>query len=163
MSDVRVVSRKAVGLKKRSSKSALNMVILQPWFLPRNTCNEILRLLPPEWKRRMRYYYDDYGCMRCDRKDVPHQGCGLCEKCSGTVARRLRFSVKRHFKKVAEAKPFARPRELQTRVRLAQKLLSGISKNRPTSKSSPHEKNLGRQNPARQLSGWRPQLELIGS
>lgn len=156
MSDLKFGSRKALGPKMRLRKPTLEMTMLQPWFLPRRTCNEILRLLPPEWKKRMRYYFDDYGCMRCDRRDVPHQRCGFCEKCCRMVLRRLGFSVRRHFKKAAEAQPTAKPSDLQTRARLAQKLLRGITKGRPTSKPSRFEKNLGRQNPARQLSGWSP-------
>lgn len=142
--------------KKYSRKSASDLALVQPWFLPRRTSQQILQLLPAEWKRRMRYCFDDYGCLRCDRKDIPHLCCGFCDKCGGMVLRRLKFTVRKHFKRPVDSDPLSGSSGFLVRANLAQKLLSGISEGRPKPSRKSPEKHLGFENPLRQLSGMPP-------
>jgi hypothetical protein len=75
-------------------------VSLQPWFLPKDISLQIRMLLPHIQLTKMRYYFDDHGCLRCERRDVLYGSCGLCESCSATVRRRLQTCLKKRLKAV---------------------------------------------------------------
>jgi hypothetical protein len=47
-------------------------IALQPWFLDRRACCAIKRLIPPVHLSKMRYYFEDYGCLRCGSKTRPY-------------------------------------------------------------------------------------------
>jgi hypothetical protein len=75
-------------------------VSLQPWFLPQDISLQIRMLLPHIHLTKMRYYFDDHGCLRCERRNVLYASCGLCESCSVTVRRRLEACLKKRLKAV---------------------------------------------------------------
>jgi hypothetical protein len=138
--------------KKPLDESAWEKAIFQPWFLPHATSIEILRLLPPHWKQRMRYYFDYYGCLRCDRKDLMHRGNGFCTKCHEIVSRRLMFTVRRQFKKPPAGEGFPGLTEFLSAPKLARQLLRGLAQGRRSPKKRFHiEPEVS--NPARQLLG----------
>lgn len=150
----RTVRSRNVGRSRRNpGSSELDMAMLQPWFIPRETWKEVLRLLRAGWKRKMRYCFDDYGCIRCDRNNVQHRGCGMCDECFGRITRRLKFTVRRHFRELVGAEKSSYAGEFQKRAALAEKLLKGMLADSPISQRRASQKKLGRQNPARQLSG----------
>lgn len=72
----------------------------QPWFLSKPVSKAILRLIPPEYIARMRWYFDDYGCLYCKRKKVLYQSNGFCIECGAMIRRRLVQTVKRREKKL---------------------------------------------------------------
>src|ERR1700688_359952 len=47
-----------------------NEVLPQPWFLPREISNEILRLLPVPHQDKWRFFFIDWGCICCQSKNV---------------------------------------------------------------------------------------------
>ena len=47
-------------------------------------------LLPYYYHKRLRFYFDRYGCVRCARKDVIYCGSGLCTPCLGLIGERLK-------------------------------------------------------------------------
>jgi hypothetical protein len=153
MSDRIVRSRKAGRPRQNPGRSELHVAIMQPWFLPRQTWKQVLRLLPPAWKRKMRYCFDDYGCIRCDKKDVQHGGCGMCRDCFARVTRRLKSTLRRHSKEILGPEKSSYAVEFQRRAKLAQRLLKGMSVSAPISPEPGPQRRLGHQNPARQLSG----------
>jgi len=59
------------------------------WFGSDEIRFKIRRLLPPEYLRRFPLYFEQYGCIHCKRRDVPHCCNGLCSACSALI--RLRF------------------------------------------------------------------------
>ena len=148
-----VRSRKARRPRQYPSLSEMEEAMLQPWFVPKRTWKEVLRLLPSSWKRKMRHCFDDYGCIRCDRKNVQHRGCGMCDECFGRITRRLKFTVRRHFRELVGVEKSSYAGEFQKRAELAEKLLKGMSASVPLSQRRSSQKKLGHQNPARQLSG----------
>jgi hypothetical protein len=75
-------------------------VSLQPWFLPKDISLQIRMLLPHIHLTKMRYYFDDHGCLRCERRDVLYGSCGFCESCCATVRRRLQTCLKKRLKAV---------------------------------------------------------------
>jgi hypothetical protein len=78
-------------------------VFLQPWFVSKNTFLAIRRLLPSAQLLRMRYYFEDYGCLRCGRSDVLYRANGFCKVCSIVVRCRLILALRRRFKKLGIA------------------------------------------------------------
>jgi hypothetical protein len=75
-------------------------IFLQPWFMPRHIFLQIRTLLPSAQLSRMKYYFEDYGCLRCGRSNVLYRGNGLCETCSVVVRCPMVLALKRRFKKI---------------------------------------------------------------
>jgi hypothetical protein len=117
-------------------RALVDAALLQPWFLNRGAANAIMRLIPQTCLSRMRWYFEDYGCISCKKKKVEYHGNGLCMNCHATVRRRLRHCMKRRAKTFPETpkssaehwylncleiaerllKPFARTAEKKRRV-----------------------------------------------
>ncbi len=81
---------------KMTAEESSNAVLMQPWFLPREISSAILRLLPISHQKKWTYAFEDWGCSRCERKDVLHQSLGFCRSCYVLVFNRLRSSIARH-------------------------------------------------------------------
>lgn len=79
---------------RRSKKITTKDLLLQPWFLPKRIAVAMQSLLPPDFRRRMHDMFDDYGCLRCRRTDVPYRSHGMCEKCANTVLHMVCTSAK---------------------------------------------------------------------
>ena len=81
-----------------TSEELTDEVLLQPWFLPREISNAIIRLLPVSHQDKWVYSFQDWGCWKCERKEeVIHQSLGLCLKCYGLVSNRLKSSIVRRY------------------------------------------------------------------
>ena len=72
-----------------------DQVFLLPWYLPKEVYLAVRRVLPNIHIAKMRYYFDDYGCIRCERKDVLYRTNGLCERCNVIVRWRLMQCLKK--------------------------------------------------------------------
>jgi hypothetical protein len=81
--------------KTKRNNSLSEDVDLQPWFLPKPVASQIRKILPSVHLAKMRYYFDDHGCLRCERRDVMYQRNGLCENCGNTIRLRVTASLKR--------------------------------------------------------------------
>lgn len=75
-------------------------IFLQPWFIPKNLYVMLRKLLPTCQLQRFRYYFDDYGCMRCGRRNVRYGQNGFCKGCGVIVRMRLIRTLKRRFRKL---------------------------------------------------------------
>jgi hypothetical protein len=62
---------------------------LPPFFLTAELRKSIDRLLPTEHHKRLRMYFDTYGCIRCLRNDRIYSGNALCVHCLKSIAKRL--------------------------------------------------------------------------
>ena len=103
----------------------LDEVFLQPWFLPQKTASAIRNMLPPEHCHKMRFYFDDHGCLKCGKRKVRYGSNALCKACAQHIKLKLFWSVKRRwtaasplnqsctFKRIADAQAM-----LQDLVRL---------------------------------------------
>jgi hypothetical protein len=70
--------------------------VLQPWFLPNRISLSIRKLLPPNYRRRMRDFFDDYGCMVCRRRDLLHKSNGMCRSCAMNIQKKIwRSAIRR--------------------------------------------------------------------
>src|SRR5438477_12164310 len=70
-------------------KLLLDDIFLQPWFLSLKTANEIRVLLPTDHRHKMRFYFEDYGCLKCGKKGVRYGSNAMCKPCVQQV--KLRF------------------------------------------------------------------------
>jgi hypothetical protein len=91
----------AVGQKlpsiKMSRWAAADKVLFEPWFLPPRVSYAILSLVPPAFRTKMRYFFDDYGCMIC-KKGAKHHSNGMCQPCREHIRKKLVRSIKRRLK-----------------------------------------------------------------
>ena len=75
-------------------------IFLQPWFLSEAEYLAVRRILPPSQMLKMRYYFDDYGCLKCGKLDAIYGSNGFCRSCSIIIRARVVLALKRRFKKV---------------------------------------------------------------
>jgi hypothetical protein len=106
----------------KADKELLEAVFLQPWFLPKQTAFAIKRLLPPTHRQRMRFYFDDYGCLKCEKRNMSYGANGLCKLCSQSIKLKLFFAIKRRW---TAASPDNEPRTC-SRIIDAQRLLNDL-------------------------------------
>ena len=111
----------------QQSSELFDDVFLQPWFLNGAKASAIRRLLPKNFQSRMRFYFDDWGCMICGTKRGLHMSNGMCRRCVDRVRRRLLSSLERRgSEKIEHLSPDRMTGE--ERVRYAQTLLSDLVK-----------------------------------
>lgn len=82
---------------KKRPHAVESAVLFQPWFLPSRVAFAIHRLVPPDFYNKMRYVFDDYGCMICGRRSDYHSN-GMCRLCSSRVRSKIVKSALRHSK-----------------------------------------------------------------
>ena len=74
---------------KKSVERRDNAQSLPPFFLTKKTRKSIEQLLPAEHHKRLRLYFEIYGCIRCSHNNVLYCANGLCVRCLRTVSKRL--------------------------------------------------------------------------
>lgn len=82
-----------------------NDIFLQPWYLPREVYLEIRRILPNIHFTKMRFYFEDFGCLKCGTRDSFYGSNGLCEKCSVLIRGRIVRALKGRLKNVGVLEP----------------------------------------------------------
>jgi hypothetical protein len=104
-------------------RKLLEDIFLQPWFLPLETAQSIRRLLPDAHNRKMRFYFDDWGCMKCEKKGLMYGANGMCRRCSQKVQHRVVCCLQKH---LGATIPVVRRPESCTRVESAKLLLRDL-------------------------------------
>jgi hypothetical protein len=82
-------------------------LFLQPWFLPEPIFREVRQLLPASLFLKMRYYFEDHGCLRCASRNSVYGSNGMCKKCNIVVRGRIILCLKRRFRKIGTKVPKA--------------------------------------------------------
>src|ERR1700675_810220 len=82
-------------------------IFLQPCDFPKSVVLEKRKILPSIHLAKMRYYFDDHGCLRCERRDILYGSSGMCENCSVNVRGRLANCLKRRLEKVGVLENFS--------------------------------------------------------
>jgi hypothetical protein len=108
-----------------ASQRLLNKIFLQPWYLSRATAVRINECLPAEHRHKMRYYFEDYGCLRCKKKNVAYGSNAMCRICVGQTKLRLVWAIKRRWTATNTLRE-SRPSGLN-RMSEAQRLLADIA------------------------------------
>lgn len=93
------------GPVNKSNRELDSDVFLQPWFLPRDVYIQIRRVLPSAHLSKMRYYFEDYGCLKCGVRDSLYGSNGFCEKCGVLIRGRVTRALKRRLRDVGEVGP----------------------------------------------------------
>lgn len=94
----RIADREAKAEEDRpqTEEELSDSVLLQPWCLPREIAVAIRKLISvPHW-HKFEWTYEDHGCWKCERKDVPHQSLGHCQNCYQQLLNRVKSSVVKH-------------------------------------------------------------------
>ena len=122
------------GLK--SHRALVQELLLQPWFLPTKTARAIHSLVPVDFHNKMRYVFEDYGCLICGIETGYHSN-GMCQKCHSRTCGKILLSLRRRGRQGGQ------PRldlELFRQQKLAKKLLSRFI---PEGQNSPREAHHG--------------------
>jgi hypothetical protein len=113
------------GRMKRKKRLTADELLFQPWFLSAEIAQAIRVLIPPGYQRKMRDYFDSYGCMKCDRRDGVYQSNGMCKLCVNVVRIRLRKCIQQRLSGTGE---IASPGVFVGAPQKASRLLRGISR-----------------------------------
>jgi len=89
------MQRKADMALSRPPRFSPDELVMQPWFLPHRVAFAIRSLSPPDYRHKMRHFFDDYGCMIC-KQDHDYGSNGMCRRCCMAVRKRLARSVRMH-------------------------------------------------------------------
>ncbi|SRR6266487_67061 len=115
----------------KPNEELLNDVFLQPWFLPQSIAKSVRRLLPPEYRHKMQFYFEDYGCLRCSKRNVDYGANGMCTICVARVRVRVLWAMKRRWKVPA---PSGESEKGLTQVGDAQEMLRDLIRHARSSK-----------------------------
>ena len=63
--------------------------IFEPFFRTKQIADEIKRLETVPMQRKWTRYFEEYGCLICESKEVPHRSLGMCANCHHRTAMRL--------------------------------------------------------------------------
>jgi hypothetical protein len=68
---------------------------LEPFFQSRAVVEAMRARQTIAERNKWRYYSDDYGCLICERTDVPHISLGMCRACLSRTRERLQACMRR--------------------------------------------------------------------
>lgn len=113
-------------MQKRSRFESVDEVFLQPWFLDWHRAAAIRRMVPDHFLHKMRFYFEDWGCLVCGSKRRRYGSNGMCHVCIHRVQKRLFDCLKKRHVTTDEAHRSTRLMDEVARVRSARVLLSDL-------------------------------------
>lgn len=115
--------------------TAEDEIFLQPWYLPKDVYLEVRRILPNIHLSKMRFYFEDYGCLKCGTRNSLYGSNGLCEACGVLIRGRVARCLKRRLKNVGILDPVNESANtLGGGMESAQALLRHLTSHRPASR-----------------------------
>jgi hypothetical protein len=69
--------------------------IFEPFFQAKAIMHAIRKLETIPQQRKWQYYFEEWGCLRCARKDVRHESLGMCVACHARIYQRLANILRR--------------------------------------------------------------------
>ena len=113
---------------KKEDQKLLNDIFLQPWFVPRKTALAIRRILPRQYWHKMRFYFEEYGCVKCGKKKGRYNANGLCWPCGRLLKWRMSVVLKHRWKnlRVEDEAPSV------MRILTAKQMLEDLIREKPT-------------------------------
>lgn len=121
-------------MRKRSElqlpRCSLEEAFLQPWFVGRDCAEAIRRIVPEDFARKMRFYFDDWGCLVCGSKRRRYECNGMCHACAHRTKKRLLGCLKKRRTEIAAVRNGATTplMDEMVRVRTARLLLSDLAR-----------------------------------
>ena len=113
------------GRSRATQQHALDTIFLQPWFLNKKCASAIRSLVPDAFVRKMRFYFDDWGCLVCRSKTRKYAANGMCHICSTRIQKRLFWCLQKRSLTLAQTPTPKMIRGVE-RVRSATTLLSDL-------------------------------------
>jgi hypothetical protein len=110
-----------------SAKRLVSDAFLEPWFLDLETARAVQRIIPRKYSCRMRWFFDDFGCIRCKGKGSGYGGNGFCVNCRYTVVSCIARSIRKRSKNLNEERPPAVSRSGLRRIEVAERLLGDLA------------------------------------
>jgi len=117
--------------KPPALKKGFEDVLLEPWFLGKKVFGSIRHLLPHNYWRRMSYFFEDYGCLRCGRKNVHYGANGMCHNCVWWVKYRVAKSMRTRMDEPPEIQREPKEKLFSFRRKKANDLLVGLVPRKP--------------------------------
>src|SRR5436305_1315763 len=119
-------------MQKRSRRQArispADGVFLQPWFLDHEHAAAVRSVVPDHFVHKMRFYFEDWGCLVCGSRKRRYGSNGMCHICIIRLLKRLVGCLKKR-RISAESPSPGPPTALMNeiaRVRSAKMLLGDI-------------------------------------
>jgi hypothetical protein len=113
--------------KHRRQSLLVDEIFLQPWFLSQDTACAIRRIIPDLFLNKMRYYFEDWGCLVCGSKRRIYMSNGMCKQCVTRIRKRLFSSLERRRMTASEG-PASDLVSGEERVRSARILLCDLAR-----------------------------------
>jgi hypothetical protein len=110
----------------RTAARTVDEVYLQPWFASNEIAWAIRRIVPQHVFHKMRYYFEDWGCLVCGTRNRCYESNGMCGPCARRIWKRLFASLERRSVKLPERSHRGVPSGEQ-RVQCAMTLLSDLA------------------------------------
>lgn len=110
-----------------SRQNPISGALLQPWFLDRETAVAVQRLIPRKYFFRMRWYFEDFGCLACGRKNRVYHSNGFCLQCFSLVSQRMVACMKRRKRLLKNHENSISRHNYLARAEEAQKLLGDLA------------------------------------
>ena len=114
--------------RHESRSRSIDEVLLQPWFLDHEHAAAVRSVVPDHFVHKMRFYFEDWGCLLCGSRRRRYGSNGMCHICITRTLKRLIGCLKRR-RISAESRLPRAPTGLMTeiaRVRSAKMLLGDI-------------------------------------
>lgn len=102
-------------------------VFLEPWFLSFEIARAVQRLIPRKYSRRMRWFFDDFGCIRCGEKKTGYGGNGFCVNCRCTIVSCVVRSIQKRAKGLNDRGTPVFSRSSIRRIEVAERLLGDLA------------------------------------
>jgi len=113
--------------KHRKQPQLVDEIFLQPWFLSQDIAAAVRRIIPDLFLKKMRYYFEDWGCLVCGSKRRVHLSNGMCSPCVIRIRKRLCFCLERRSLTPLKG-PKSDPMSSDERVRSARTLLRDLAR-----------------------------------
>ena len=113
--------------KCRSQSLPSADLLLQPWFLDKKRSSAIRRMMPEFFIHKMRFYFQDWGCLVCSSKKRRYASNGMCNLCAIRIQKRLCRCLQKRALKAPEHSPTVLGARQVDRVRIAKTLLSDFA------------------------------------
>lgn len=116
--------------RKNYASHELDSIFLQPWFLNKKCASAIRSLVPEAFVHKMRFYFDDWGCLVCRSKKRRYAANGMCHICSTRIQKRMLWCLQRRDIQNARLADGLHPTLIDgiERVRSARTLLSDLAR-----------------------------------
>ncbi len=81
--------------------------VFEPFFQRKAISAEIRKLQTVPQQRKWHNYFEEWGCLMCEKKNWPHRSNGMCQSCYGRTLARLQAILRLTEKERSDAPSFA--------------------------------------------------------